>query len=151
MERSHNELCRSSLDERTEIEGNVEMSSGGLHPALEGCQYEMWIAVISNVAALYVAALNETDLCQIVGWRCHRALHDGGRSGQIERAQIRTLKITIVMGKNGGYAEKQACTHALTYHARTHINTALRLVHFNISSRFISKITAIMSNVCYMK
>ena len=100
------------------------------------------------MTALYVAVLNHASSS------CGGALHDGRRSGQIERARIKTLKVTLVMGKNGVYAEKQACTHALMHsrtHARSHINIPLQLVHVNINSSFISKITAIISNVCYIK
>ncbi|KAK2172267.1 hypothetical protein NP493_975g01000 [Ridgeia piscesae] len=44
-----------------------------------------------------VVELTDSDLRQFVGSRCRRVLQDGGRSGQIERARIKTLKVTIVI------------------------------------------------------
>ena len=82
---------------------------------------------------LCVPVLSESDVRQIVASRCRRMVQDGGRSGQIERARIKTLKVTIVIGKHNSPAETNACTcndtHTNTHtttqlmHARTHTNT----------------------------
>ena len=68
------------------------------------CKTERVGQVCCKTERVRVVELTDSDLRQFVGSRCRRVLQDGARTGQIERARIKTLKVTIVIGKYDVYS-----------------------------------------------